>query len=181
MLDPTQRAALDDWAHQVLPRAVAYARSLLRDRERAEDVVQECLYRLLRRAGDYDLPADGVKLLFRAITNLAINEGSRRRALASLDTGGEDEGPLPVEDRLAALPEQELSRRELQAALDAAMAKLPPLHRAALELRALGQGKAEIAAILQVSPSHAGVLVHRARQALAAELAPWLGESRGAG
>lgn len=175
MLDPIQRQALDAWARQVLPRAVAYARSLLRDRSQAEDVVQECLYRLLRRAHEYDLVADGVRLLFRAITNLAINEGSRRRSLASLETGGEDEGRLPIEDRLAVLPEEELSRRELQAAIDIAMARLPALYRAALELRALGQGKAEIAAILQVSESHAGVLVHRARQALAAELAPWLG------
>src|SRR5262249_40129581 len=65
---------LDDWARRVVPRALAYARSLTRDESRADDLVQECLYRLLRRADHYDLVADGVKLLFRAISNLAINQ-----------------------------------------------------------------------------------------------------------
>ena len=137
--------------------------------------MQECLYRLLRRAGEYDLLRDGVKLLFRAISNLAINEGSRRRTLASLDAG--DEGrSLDIEDRLAAMPAAELARQELQDAIGAAMEKLPPLQRAALELRALGQGKAEIAEVLRVSESNAGVLVHRARAALAEALEGWLGK-----
>lgn len=171
MLDPTRREALDAWARTVLPRAVAYARSLVRDPANADDLVQECLYRLLRRADDYDLLTDGVKLLFRSISNLCINEGSRRRTLASLDTGGPDEGPIAIEDRLAVLPEQILAGRELQEAIDRAMNRLPPLQRAALELRALGQGKTQISEILQVSESNAGVLVFRARQALAEELA----------
>src|SRR5689334_3285633 len=101
MLDDVQRQALEGWARQVLPRAVAYARSLLRDPGGAEDVVQECLYRLLRRTDRYDLLRDGVKLLFRAISNLCINTHSRQRALASLDRVGAEDEPLPVEDRLA--------------------------------------------------------------------------------
>src|SRR5438045_3572037 len=154
MLGGGQRQELDGWARQVLPRALAYARSLTRDPGRADDLVQECLYRLLRRADQYDLPRDGVRLLFRAISNLAINQASRQRALASLSGGvGEDDRPLEVEDRLAVMPEQDLARQELQAALEAAMAALPTLQRAALELRALGQGKQEIAEVLQVSES----------------------------
>jgi RNA polymerase sigma factor (sigma-70 family) len=172
MLRDDQRDELEGWAAEVLPRAVAYARSFLRDGAAAEDVVQECLYRLLCKADDYDLLRDGVKLLFRAVSNRCINQASRRQALTSLDTGGADEGPLPVEDRLAELPPEALACRELQAAIEAALARLPELQRAALELRALGQGKAEIAEVLQVSESHAGVLVHRARRALAEELAP---------
>lgn len=174
MLSDAQRDQLEAWAAAVLPRAVAYARSLLKDRSQAEDVVQECLYRLLRRAGEYELLRDGVKLLFRAVSNLCINKAQRDKTLASLDTGGDEEGAIPVEDRLAELPEQALLRDELQAAVDAALQKLPPLQRAALELRALGQGKAEIAAVLEISASNAGVLVYRARQFLAEELAPLL-------
>jgi RNA polymerase sigma factor (sigma-70 family) len=172
------RQELDDWARRVVPRALAYARSLTRDESRADDLVQECLYRLLRRADHYDLLADGVKLLFQAISNLAINQAARNRSLASLDGAGEDDRRMEIEDRLAVMPEHELARRELQEALDAAMADLPPMQRAALELRALGQGKAEIAEVLQVSESNAGVLVFRARQALAVALAPLLGDSR---
>src|SRR5262249_50213317 len=165
-----QREQLGAWAAAVLPRAVAYARSLLRDRSQAEDVVQECLYRLLRRADEYNLQNEGVKLLFRAVSNLCINKTVRERALASLDSGGAEDGPIEIEDRLTRFPETILQLRELQEAVSAALQKLPPLQRAALELRALGQGKAEIAAILQVTESHAGVLVFRARQALAKAL-----------
>lgn len=168
------RDELEEWARRVVPRALAYARSLTHDPSRAEDLVQECLYRLLRRADRYDLLADGVKLLFRAISNLAINQATRDRSLASLDAVGDDERRFDVEDRLAVLPEHELAGRELQEALDIALAQLPALQRAALELRALGQGKSEIADVLQISESHAGVLVFRARQALATALGPIL-------
>jgi RNA polymerase sigma-70 factor (ECF subfamily) len=175
MLSTSLRDRLDTWARGVIPRALAYAQSLLRDRTQAEDVVQECLFRLLRRAEEYDLERDGVRLLFRAISNLCINETTRRKTIASLDVVGEGEGPIAVEDRLARLPEDELAGKELQTAIAAGLDRLPPLQRAALELRALGQGKAEIAEILQVSESHAGVLVHRARLALADDLRGMLG------
>lgn len=170
-----QRSRLDAWVRVVAPRALVFARSLLSDAIRADDVVQECLYRLLRHAAEYDLERDGVRLLFRAITNLSINVTTREKGLASLDTGGEEGEAIPIEDRFARLPHEVLVGEEMQAAVAAALDKLPPLQRAALELRALGQGKAEIAEILEVSESNAGVLVFRARQALAEELKQVLG------
>jgi RNA polymerase sigma-70 factor (ECF subfamily) len=176
MLNDSQRDQLDVWARSVIPRALAYARSLSRDPHQAEDLVQECLYRLLRRAATYDLERDGVKLLFRALTNLCINETTRKRDLLSLDSGGDDAEPLPIEDRLARMPDDVLAGEEIQSIVAAAMDRLPPMQRAALELRALGQSKAAIAEILQVSETNAGVLVHRARQALAEELADYLGD-----
>lgn len=169
-LNDAERDRLDGWVRAVAPRALAYARSLLPDRSRAEDVVQECLYRLLRRAHEYDLERDGVRLLFRAVSNLSINIATRQRGIASLDTRGNEGETLPIEDQLARMPSEVLAAEELQAAVAAAMEKLPPLQRAALHLRALGQGKAEIAAILEVSESNAGVLVYRARQTLSDEL-----------
>src|SRR5256885_17016760 len=87
MLSHEERTRLEQWAREVLPRALAYARSLLRDPVRAEDVVQECLLRLLRHASTYNLPRDGVKILFRAVSRLCITESTRRRYLVSLSTG----------------------------------------------------------------------------------------------
>ena len=172
MLNEGQRRELEVWAREVLPRAVVYARSLTRESDNAEDVVQECLFRLLRRADDYDLVRDGIKLLFRAISNLCINQLTRRRSLADLDRAGPEGGPLQIEDRLAVMPEDALAGKEMQAVIDASLARLPPMQRAALELCALGQTKAQIAEILQVGESNAGVLVHRARHALALALGP---------
>src|SRR5436305_13901663 len=90
---------------------------------------------------------------------------TRRRALVSLSMD------FTVADSRFPSPEEVLIGRELQQEIAEGLALLPELQRAALELRALGQSKEEIAEILEVSPSNAGVLVHRARQALAAHLA----------
>jgi RNA polymerase sigma-70 factor (ECF subfamily) len=173
MLTDDQRKRFEAWVIAVSPRALAYARSLVRESSQAEDVVQECLYRLLRRASDYDLERDGVKLLFTAISNLCINQATRDRSLASLDTA---DGPIPVADRSALRPEQIAQHRELEAAVRDALQKLPPMQRAAVELRSLGMSKEEIAEVLGVSATNAGVLVHRGRQALAAGLQSLIGE-----
>ncbi|WP_020468266.1 RNA polymerase sigma factor [Zavarzinella formosa] len=177
MLNANERAVLNDWVRAVAPRAIAYARSLLgRSSADPEDVVQEAFLRVLRHARDYDLPNDGVKILFRTVSNLCINASVRARNMASLETGGPEDGPMAVADESLPLPEEIVAGRELEARLNRAMAGLPELQRAALELRALGQGKQAIAEILEITESHAGVLVHRARQTLAGLLASDLKE-----
>ncbi len=170
MLTNEQRQRFGAWVAAVGPRAIAYARSLVHDESRADDVVQECFYRLLRRADAYDLERDGVKILFRAISNLCINQATREKALLSLDSSHLDDAPITVADPVALRPEQILQHRELEQAIRDALQVLPPLQRAAIELRALGMSKEEIGEALGVSATNAGVLVHRGRQALAREL-----------
>jgi RNA polymerase sigma-70 factor (ECF subfamily) len=170
MLTDDQRQRYATWIVAVGPRALAYARSLVSDPSRAEDVVQECFYRLLRKAADYDLERDGVKLLFKAISNLCINQATREKTLLSLDAPAPNDDPIPVPDRAALRPDVAAQGRELEAAVQQALGALPQLQRAAVELRALGMSKAEIADALGVSPTHAGVLVHRGRHALARAL-----------
>src|SRR5262249_37782165 len=138
MLSARHRAELEAWAREVTPRALAYARGLLREPVRAEDVVQECLLRLFRPVPAYGLPHDGVKLLFRAVSRLCLNENVRRRSLVSLSCD------FPVVDPSDRPPEEVLIGRELERAVADALAELPPMQRAAVELRALGQSKEEI-------------------------------------
>lgn len=177
MLTDDQRARLGEWARAVTPRALAYARSLVRTPDRADDVVQECLYRLLRRASDYDLERDGVKLLFKSISNLCINQATRAKELVGLGTSrDEDDRPLDVADRTGLRPDQVAEHRELEERVRAALQKLPPMQRAAVELRALGLSKEDIGESLGVSATNAGVLVFRGRKALAAELGAPPGE-----
>ncbi len=168
---------LDAWVLATAPRAVAYARSLLRNPDDADDVVQDCYCRLLAKADVYDLPRDGLKLLLKAVTNACINLRTRRRPLFRLvraEPDGSEQADDPPDGR-ALVPEQSLAHRELGEAVAAGLAKLPPQQRAALELKSLGHSQQEIADALGVTPSNAGVLVHRARQALAGHLAPYLG------
>jgi RNA polymerase sigma factor (sigma-70 family) len=176
MLDDARRDRLQGWVLSVAPRAAAFARSLVNDPNRADDLVQECLYRLLRRADQYDLERDGVKLLFQAISNLCINEATRRKAVVSLDAADPDDRPIPVPDAAGLRPDQILEHREAEERVRAAMQTLPPVQRAAVELRALGMGKEQIGEVLGVTATNAGVLVHRGRLALAKELGVDSGE-----
>jgi RNA polymerase sigma factor (sigma-70 family) len=175
MLSDPQRRRLDAWILEIAPRAVAYAASLLRDRSSAEDIVQDCLYRLLRKAAVYDLERDGNRLLFAAISNACINQNTRQRTLASL-SGAADERDLDPIDPATVDPAVSVLTQELRAAIGNAMRQLPEMQRAALELRSLGYGKHEIAQMLDLTPSHAGVLVHRARRRLLELLGPVFGE-----
>jgi RNA polymerase sigma factor (sigma-70 family) len=172
---------MDGWVLVTAPDAVAYAQSMLRDRAAAEDVVQDCYCRLLQKADVYDLPRDGRKLLFESVTNACINRATRARHIISLDATGTDESCLhtAVADKSAAPPERVLMDRELEHAIAAALAKLPLPQRAALELKSLGQSLQDIGETLEVSPNYAGVLIHRARQAMAEYLAPFLEERAG--
>jgi len=178
---PNPDRDLDAWVLDTAPAAVAYAASLLRERGAAEDIVQDCYCRLLQKAGVYDLPRDGRKLLFQAVTNACLNHNSRTRLILSLDSVREEETTLhgSVADRGAAPADRILLHRELEQAVAEGLAHLPDNLRAALEMKSLGHSLREIAAALDVTGNHAGVLIHRARQALALYLAPYLEEKTG--
>jgi RNA polymerase sigma factor (sigma-70 family) len=161
----------DDWVRVHWPKAVVYARSLLRDRLAAEDVVQECFCNLLRKADVYDLATDGVRLLMKSVTNACFNHNGRSRSIISLNAGVAGIDP---QDRAAEEPVRAVLYVELEKAVAAALAALPEMQRAAVELKVLGHSHEEIGEILNLTASNAGVLVHRGRQALARRLAPFL-------
>jgi RNA polymerase sigma factor (sigma-70 family) len=168
-------ASLDAWILASWPRAVVYAESLLRDRPGAEDVVQDCICNLLRKSGDYDLLRDGVPLLMKSVTHACLKKNAGARPMLSLhsllqtqDPGG---GSLRPE---IADPPSVLLHAELEQAIETALARIPENQRAAVELKALGHSLNEIAEMLAVTPTNAGVLVFRGRQGLARQLAPYL-------
>lgn len=167
----TRHKSLNSWIRESLPKALAFARSLEADRHAAEDLVHECICRLLEREDRYDLPRDGFKLLLRSITNACIDR-SRRRGRIRWQTGldAQSDGAYDFADARSIEPFQLIVHRELETAVGAALRHLPLKQRTALELKSLGCTLSEIAETLEVSESHAGVLVHRARRALSREL-----------
>jgi len=175
--EPSPRIhALDGWVLATLPRALAFATGLVKDREAAEDLVHDCYCRLLARAEEYDLRQDGARLLFRSITNACIDRSRRKSAVSLFDDGDEDGTGrmLEIADRRSTESWQLASHGEMQRAVAAGLQKLPATQRAALELKTLGQSLQDIAEALSVTPSNAGVLIHRARQALAQHIAAYL-------
>lgn len=162
------RAVEEAWILATLPRALAFATSLLRDRTIAEDVVHDCYVRLLQKSSTYDLARDGTKLLFKAITNACIDRNYRDRTLLSLEC--EDGSAVPIADPRALDPHELASHHELESAVLDSLGRLTLAQRGALELKSLGYSLQEIAEALGTTSTNAGVLVHRARQAMADEL-----------
>jgi RNA polymerase sigma-70 factor, ECF subfamily len=178
---PDVNGTQEAWVLATLPRALAYASSLLRDRALAEDVTHDCYVRLLEKAGTYDLPRDGTKLLYKAITNACIDKNFRDRRMLSLD--GEDHaestGTASLADRRGGCDPQELAaHHELEEAVADELGKLTVAQRGAVELKSLGYSLDEIAEALGTSASNAGVLVHRARKIMAERLVRFLEEPR---
>jgi RNA polymerase sigma factor (sigma-70 family) len=166
--------SFEAWIVATSPRAMALARSFLRETHLAEDVVQDCYLRLWKKRHDYDLVNDGVKILLRAVSNACINVKTRRRTWLGFGTTGPEERTIEVEDHAVFEPSAELLGKELAEAVKVAMDHLPEMQRAALELKSLGYSQQEIAEILNIQAGNAGVMIHRARQTLAKWLEPWL-------
>jgi RNA polymerase sigma-70 factor (ECF subfamily) len=167
---------IGSWIADTVQRALAYTVTLIRNRAEAEDIVHDCYSRLLARSDRYDLPVVGTRLLYKAITNACINHTQRRPPVVSLDAADGGLGPedRSLADTTDAGPEQRAIQGELEMAVAVALAELPLIQRAIVELQTLGHGSAEVADMLQISRANARVLLHRARQTLATRLRPFL-------
>jgi RNA polymerase sigma-70 factor (ECF subfamily) len=185
-MDPRPDAALDDASDEALlarygagetaaaralagrlvPRLLAVAARMLGgDRAEAEDVAQETMLRLWRRAPDWRAGEGRVSTwAYRVAVNLATDRLRRRRE-AALDAAPEAEDGAPA-------PWERMAEAERLAALDRALAALPGRQRQAVVLRHIeGLSNPEIAAILEVGVEAVESLTARGKRALAAALA----------
>ncbi len=138
----------------------AYVATMLRDASAAEDVTASAFERAYRKRGGYR-PARGSQRawLFGIARNAALDELRRRRRGAAL--------AADPEDVHAAAPDDEAERTLRRAALRSGLAALSPRERELIALKFhAGLDNAELAAVLGVSVSNAGTLLHRAVQAL---------------
>ena len=170
---------LNLWVSESVSLALGYAYTLVRHREAAEDLVQDCYRRLLDKADVYDLPRDGTQLLYRSVTNACINWVQRHPPETSFDQLSHSAfaGIQALADPAAVEPIQMLIQHELEKAVDAAMNELTLEQRAAIELRSLGHSLVDVAEILNITHGNARVLLHRARAVLAERLHPYLKEN----
>ena len=178
MSSPDRADEVDAWIAERVQRALAYAITLVRNRTDAEDIVQDCYLRLLAKSQQYDLPRDGTKLLFKAITNACINHVQRRPPTVGLQAAEHASGAdrRSLADRPGTEPDRRAMRQEIEEAIAAALAELPVMQRAVVELRRLGHSLIEVAEMLEISHANARTVLHRARRTLAARLRPFLEE-----
>ena len=149
-----------------------------------EDLVQDAFLRVVRARERYQPTARFSTWLYRIVYNLAVNETQRRRTLVSLDQ------PLGVADETTSLsdlqessmdgPSAELEREDVISAVRDAIDTLPETQRMALILAKYHETPyAEIAVVLDSSEKAIKSLVHRARENLREQLAPFLQRERG--
>jgi RNA polymerase sigma-70 factor (ECF subfamily) len=147
---------------------------LVLDRSTAEDLCQDTFAKVFRALHTFDTRLRFSAWILRIANNTAIDYLRRRRpTLVPLDTVGEDELPLAerIADPRALTPEQIVHRRDLAAALDAALDRIRPEYRRVLVLRYQEElDYAEIAAITELPVGTVKTFLHRGRQALAREL-----------
>ena len=141
--------------------AYGYAHGLLGDADEARDAVQEAFLAAYRKLGDLrDL--ERFPGWFRRILLSACREVARRRPRPAAPLDAADEVVAP-----GGGPPGAAERRELQAAVLAALARLPQPHRVTAVLHYLnGYSLAEIGAFLDVPLGTVKRRLHEARRQL---------------
>jgi RNA polymerase sigma-70 factor (ECF subfamily) len=135
----------------------------LRNREAAEDVVQECFLRLWRNAADWREGTPVLPWLVLTAKNLCIDQLRRLRRVG------------PPEDAVSDIDETDLERdlysAQLVARVRKAIAELPPRQRDALMLTWAGElSNAEAGQMMGVSEQAIESILSRARRGLRALL-----------
>ena len=150
-----------DEAHRIvelIPRLRRYARALVSDRARADDLVQDTLERARNKFHLWRPGSDLRAWLFTVMHNVHVNQVRASRDHAVLD----DEGP---EMAVAAVQGASLEIRDLERAL----ALLSPEQREVLLLIALeDMSYAEVAAMLDIPIGTVMSRLSRAREKLRA-------------
>ena len=154
----SSRTAVDAYEEEK-EKLAAFAYAITRDRDVAEDLVQESFLRLLNVVNAGRPPENVSAWLFRVCTNLAMSRGRRlivAQRFLNVGRSANDEQAADVE----------LLRQEETAALLAGLATLPADAQAALLMAAHGYTGREIAKSLGRSEVATRALMFRSRQKL---------------
>lgn len=155
--DPAHAQRVEKLFRQINEPLVRLLRARIGSSQDARDIAQET-YAVLLARNELGAILDWEPYAFRVALNMANNrftQGSRRREI-------DERLPVDVDDRRS--PELICAARDDLELISQAANELPPLVRAALELKAAGESPATIAERL-------GVLPRRARRLLARALA----------
>jgi RNA polymerase sigma-70 factor (ECF subfamily) len=169
---------------------LAVARTYVKTRAVAEEVVQEAWLGVLKGIDRFEGRSSLRTWLMRILVNIAKTRAVREARsvpFASLAPAGEEAAVEPErfrgpEDAFPGhwraypadwhlLPEAALSERETLAVVVRAIEELPPAQRAVIEMRDVaGCSAEEVCAALDVSEGNQRVLLHRARSRVRAAL-----------
>jgi RNA polymerase sigma-70 factor (ECF subfamily) len=152
-------------------RIVTFTRRMLGDSAQAEEAAQEVFLKLYRARDGYEPKSRFSTFIYRIATNHCLNLRARveHRLL--------DRGRQVDQQASAAARDQHgaLVQKQLRQALGTALEQLPGRQRSALLLvHHEGMSYREAAETLEVSEAALKSLIHRAREAMIAQLGPLL-------
>jgi RNA polymerase sigma-70 factor (ECF subfamily) len=169
----------DDEAFEELVRrtsasSLRLAMSILRDRQEAEDEVQNSYFNAWRHVGQFQRESKFSTWMSRIVANHCLMRLRKTRGLnfLYLDEGSTDETARPIELKdQGPTPERDLGVQELSAVLQKEIKRLPPLLQRVLVLRDVDElSTAEVASILGISAAAVKSRLMRARLELRARL-----------
>ena len=128
-----ERAAFDPLFRRLWPLLRGFARRFL-SAEEADDVAQEALLRIFRRASEFDPGRDALAWVLGIVAWQVRTHRTKARRRRE-----EPADALPEREASAASPEEEAAAAELTAALDRALADLSPDDAATLLAYARGE------------------------------------------
>jgi RNA polymerase sigma-70 factor (ECF subfamily) len=159
--------AFGELVRQYQRRAYALAHRLMRQREDAEDLVQDAFMTALDKLDTFDERRPFGPWLFRILVNRGTSQLRARSVRLT------EEIPATVGDESAA-PDQLAVRSETAARVHAAIAELSGRQRLVVQLHEIdGFSSAEIAEMLEIAEPTVRWTLHAARKRLRAELETW--------
>jgi RNA polymerase sigma-70 factor (ECF subfamily) len=141
-----------------------------------EDIAQQVFIRVWKSAGRYVPRAKFTTWLLKITRNLVFNElrRAKRHAHVPIQTDSPTE-EIPLKEEAARAPDASLLEKELQSAIEQAIAALPDTQRMALVLRRYEELSYEqIADVLDLSVPAVKSVLFRARTELRARLRSYL-------
>ena len=173
------RHALERLITHARPRLFAVALRMVRDRDEAEDVVQESLIKVCRHVTRFEGRSSFSTWLHRIVVNTALDRlrqtSGRRERVADRDDAASDElvDDVDATDKdESETPERAYLRAETAGIVHSALERLSPSHRQALSLRELeGESYQSIADRVQCPVGTIMSRLFHARRRMAEELA----------
>jgi RNA polymerase sigma-70 factor (ECF subfamily) len=155
-------AAFSELFERYSPRLVSFAHRMVRDRWRAEELVQDAFLQIYRARDRYFPTAQFSTYLYRVLTNNCLNEIRRQNHEKTVP----DEA-RPLADEATPAPDRQVMNRQLIERVAELVRELPPKQRAALLLsRVEGLDHHQVAKSLGVSDFAVKSLVFRATRTL---------------
>jgi RNA polymerase sigma-70 factor (ECF subfamily) len=176
--DDAVQELVDRYGHRIYQLALRYTKN----REDAEEVTQDVLMKVCRKVGRFRGDAALSSWIFRITFNTAMSRlrghraeraasQERERMLASRRHGEERANAPAVQVDWSHMPDEELLRAQLRAAVAAALAELPEIYRVPVVLRDIqGLSTEEASQRLHVKDQTLKSRLHRGRVMLRSRL-----------